>query len=261
MMKVWLGSMFAVVAVAACNQATVAPKETPKSVDAETPSTAATPAATEVAMAATTDAPAATDGTGSANVLGLNLPKIDKSVANWQHGLPKPDPWPAKFDAKKDYFASMHTTKGSMTFKFFPEVAPKHVTNFIYLATVGYYDGAPFHRVCTDFMIQGGDPSGQGTGGPGYNVPAEFNPRKHVKGILSMARTPDPNGAGSQFFIMFDEAKFLDNQYTVFGQVTEGLDVVDRFEKEVAVKDPAGRCRPKSLEKIKTIDVFTKDKK
>jgi peptidyl-prolyl cis-trans isomerase B (cyclophilin B) len=193
-------------------------------------------------------------------VLGLKLPKINKSVPNWQHGLKPPDPWPAKFDAKKDYFATIHTTKGDITVKFFPEVAPRHVTNFIYLSEVGYYDGAPFHRVCTDFMIQGGDPSGQGTGGPGYNVKQEFNPRKHVKGILSMARTGDPNGAGSQFFLMFDPAPFLDNQYTVFGQTVEGLNVIDEFEKSVAVKDPSGRCVPKSLEKIKTVDVFTKDK-
>ena len=82
-----------------------------------------------------------------------------------------------------------------------------------------------------------------------------------MKGTLSAARTPDPDSAGSQFFLCFKRCDFLDNQYTVFGQVTEGLDVVDAFERDVAVKDPAGRCRPKSLEKIKTIDVFTKDKK
>jgi cyclophilin family peptidyl-prolyl cis-trans isomerase len=218
-------------------------------------------AATTGAAAAATEAPAATGGDKAGNILGLDLPKIDKGPATWKFGLKKPSPWPAKFDPKKDYFMTMHTTKGDMTFKFFPEVAPKHVTNFIYLAEVGYYDDAPFHRVCQGFMMQGGDPSGRGTGGPGYNVEQEFNARKHKKGILSMARTGDPNGAGSQFFVMFQDAPFLDNQYTVFGEVVEGMSVVDVFHKDVAVPQSVPGCRPKSTEKIKSIDVFTKDKK
>jgi peptidyl-prolyl cis-trans isomerase B (cyclophilin B) len=273
MTNVWMAAVLTATAtLAACeSKSTTTP--------AATPAATVEPAATTVAMAATTGdavAMAATTGdaaavaTGAAtpaaaegekNVLGLKLPKIDKTRVRWQHDLKPPDPLAGKFDAKKDYFATIHTTKGDITVKFFPEVAPRHVTNFIYLSEVGYYDNAPFHRVCKDFMIQGGDPSGQGTGGPGYNVKQEFNPRKHVKGVLSMARTGDPNGAGSQFFLMFDPAPFLDNQYTVFGQTVEGMNVIDDFEKTVAVPQSVPGCKPQSLEKIKTVTVFTKDKK
>lgn len=214
---------------------------------------AATPAAAEGEGEKT---PAA----GSKNVLNLNLPTITKG-ANWKFGVKQPDPFPGKFDTTKDYFATLHTTKGDITVKFFPELAPKHVTGFIYLSEIGYYDDAPFHRVCRDFMMQGGDPSGQGTGGPGYRVPAEFNARKHRKGILSAARTSDPNSAGSQFFLMFTDAPFLDNQYTVYGEVVEGLSVVDKFHNEVAVPQSVPGCKPRSLETIKNVTVFTKDKK
>ena len=219
------------------------------------------PEAAETAAATVgTSGEAAATGGEAGNILGLELPTIDKSQENWKYGVPQPKPFPAKFDPRKDYFATIHTTLGDMTVKFFPEVAPKHATSFIYLSQIGYYDNVPFHRVCEGFMMQGGDPSGQGNGGPRYRIPQEFNPRKHVKGILSAARTPDPNSAGSQFFVMFDPAPFLDDKYTVFGQVVEGMKTVDAFEKRVAVKDPSGRCKPKSLEKIESVDVFTKDK-
>lgn len=266
MTKVWFSALLAVASLSACKtevEEKTTPAPTSTATAAET--AAATPAdmamaATTGATAAATESPAAMKEGESTNVLGLDIPKFTKGP-NWQFGVTKPKPWPAKFDSKKDYFMTMHTTKGDMTIKFFPELAPKHVTNFIYLAQIGYYDDAPFHRVCQGFMMQGGDPSGRGTGGPAYNVEQEFNARKHKKGILSMARTGDPNGAGSQFFVMFQDAPFLDNQYTVFGEVVEGLNVVDAFHKEVAVPQSVPGCKPKSLEKIKTIDVFTKDKK
>src|SRR4051812_1133255 len=162
---------------------------------------------------------------GPGNILGLTLPKLDKSNPNWKFGTPAPNPMPATFDAKKDYFATIHTTLGDITVKFYPDVAPKHVTGFIYLSELGFYNDAPFHRIIPGFMMQGGDPSGQGNAGPHYSIPAEFNARKHLKGTLAMARTNDPNSAGSQFYICFKPTPFLDGQYTVFGEVTKGLDV------------------------------------
>ena len=117
----------------------------------------------------------------------------------------------------------------------YPEVAPNTVNNFISLINKGCYDGVIFHRVIPGFMIQGGDPQGTGTGGPGYSIRGEFtsnrflNQLKHTRGVLSMARTMDPNSAGSQFFIMHEDAPHLDGQYAAFGAVTEGIEVVDRI--------------------------------
>lgn len=130
--------------------------------------------------------------------------------------------------------ATIETKFGKMEVKFFPEKAPKHVENFIKLAKEGFYDGTIFHRIIPGFMIQGGDPNTKGEdkgtygmGGPGYSVDAEFNDTPHQKGVLSMARSNDPNSAGSQFFVVAGDASFLDNQYTVFGELTSGLEVVD----------------------------------
>ncbi|HTQ09450.1 MAG TPA: peptidylprolyl isomerase [Fimbriimonadaceae bacterium] len=132
--------------------------------------------------------------------------------------------------------AVLTTNLGTIKLKFFPEKAPKHVAAFKKLAQEGYYDGTKFHRVIPGFMIQGGDPntksgdrSRYGTGGPGYQLDAEFNDIPHDRGILSAARTSDPNSAGSQFFLMVARAPHLDRQYTVYGQVIEGMDVVDKI--------------------------------
>ncbi|MDO8283147.1 MAG: peptidylprolyl isomerase [Thermodesulfovibrionia bacterium] len=140
----------------------------------------------------------------------------------------------AKFT--KEEIKKMSTTKavldtkfGKIEIKFFPDVAPNHVKNFIDLAKKGFYNGTTFHRVIPGFMIQGGDPSGNGTGGPGYSVKAEFNDKSHKRGIVSMARSSDPNSAGSQFFICVADSKFLDKQYTVFGEVVSGMDAVDKI--------------------------------
>jgi peptidyl-prolyl cis-trans isomerase B (cyclophilin B) len=132
-------------------------------------------------------------------------------------------------DANKTYTATIDTTSGTMVAELYPKLAPNTVNSVVFLAREGYYDGVIFHRVIPGFMIQGGDPTGTGTGGPGYQLQAEFNPTKHDRGILSMARTSDPNSAGSQFFVMHDRAPHLDNQYTVFGKVTEGLEVIDKI--------------------------------
>jgi len=152
--------------------------------------------------------------------------------------------------------AELHTSAGEIDIRFFPDVAPNHVKNFIDLAEKGFYNGTKFHRVIPGFMIQGGDPntvSGSpatwGTGGSGKNVNAEFNSISHKRGIVSMARSNDKNSASSQFFIVTSDSPFLDNQYTVFGQVTKGMDIAD-----IIVKAPTGAQdrpnNPTSIDKI-----------
>lgn len=121
------------------------------------------------------------------------------------------------------------TKKGDIVFTFFPDDAPQHSAAFIKLARAGFYDGTSFHRVEPGFVIQGGDPDGNGTGGPGYQLDAEFNDHPHLRGTVAMARSANPNSAGSQFYICLDDARFLDKQYTVFGQTQQGLDVVDQI--------------------------------
>jgi len=132
--------------------------------------------------------------------------------------------------------AVISTTSGDMTIAFWPDVAPKTVANFKKLAREGFYDGTAFHRIIKGFMIQGGCPNTKegekgmpGTGGPGYQVKAEFNAKSHVRGVISMARSASPDSAGSQFFIVHGDAKFLDRQYTAFGELVAGDDVLDRI--------------------------------
>jgi peptidyl-prolyl cis-trans isomerase B (cyclophilin B) len=141
-----------------------------------------------------------------------------------------------EIERMKQTKAVLETKFGEITLKFFPEVAPKHVNSFIELASSGFFDGTTFHRVVPGFVIQGGDPNSKsedrsqhGTGGPGYTLEAEFSNIPHKRGTLSMARAADPNSAGSQFFICVADAAFLDGQYTVFGEVSEGMDVVDQI--------------------------------
>ena len=125
---------------------------------------------------------------------------------------------------------TLHTNKGAIEFELFDDDAPKTVANFLKLARDGFYDGVIFHRVIPDFMIQGGDPTGTGTGGPGYQFEDEFNDNKVVRGALAMANA-GPNTNGSQFFIVTaDSCPWLDGKHTVFGQVTSGMDVVDAIE-------------------------------
>ncbi|TLS66722.1 peptidylprolyl isomerase [Mariprofundus erugo] len=135
----------------------------------------------------------------------------------------------------KDIPAGNHirieTKNGSILIELYPNEAPNTVANFKALAGKGYYDGLLFHRVIAGFMAQGGDPKGNGTGGPGYKVKAEFNSHHHVRGTVAMARSSDPDSAGSQFYICFGPQPHLDGQYTVFGQVVEGMDVVDQIRQ------------------------------
>ena len=138
-----------------------------------------------------------------------------------------------------------------------PETAPNTVANFIELANAGFYDGLIFHRVIEGFMIQGGDPTGTGMGGPGYSIKGEFaangveNGLSHARGVISMARAQHPDSAGSQFFIMHQDGPFLDGQYAAFGQVTEGMDVVDA----IAACDTDRRDRPLVEQKMKKVTV------
>lgn len=133
--------------------------------------------------------------------------------------------------------AVLTTTEGVIVLEFWPDVAPGHVDNFKKLAKEGFYDGTCFHRVIKGFMIQGGDPLTKdaknerawGTGGPGYKIKAEFNKKAHTRGVLSMARSQDPNSAGSQFFICHGNPSFLDGQYTAFGKLIKGDDVLEKI--------------------------------
>ena len=130
---------------------------------------------------------------------------------------------------------TIQTNHGTIQAELYPDIAPNTVNNFIYLIQKGFYDGLTFHRVIPGFMIQGGDPEGTGTGGPGHTIEGEFfangipNPLNHTAGVLSMARSADPNSAGSQFFIMVDDAPHLDGKYAAFGKVTQGLEEAVRI--------------------------------
>ncbi|MBO6542167.1 MAG: peptidylprolyl isomerase [Alphaproteobacteria bacterium] len=132
----------------------------------------------------------------------------------------------------------MDITHGRVTIELRPDLAPGHVARIKQLARDGFYDGIVFHRVIEGFMAQGGDPTGTGMGGSGENLRAEFSKEPHVRGVCSMARAQDPNSADSQFFICFDDARFLDGQYTVWGKVIDGMDHVDAIKRGEPVQDP-----------------------
>lgn len=156
----------------------------------------------------------------------------------------------------KEYQAEIETNYGTVTVEFYPEEAPNHVLNFITLARKGFYDRKIFHRIIKGFMMQGGCPNGNGMGGTGKMLNAEFNWRKHLPGTLSMARTQDPNSADCQFFICFTDQPRLDGMYTVFGQVVNGMDVVKKIElvktdhpEGVAFNSPMAGCGSQHLDK------------
>jgi cyclophilin family peptidyl-prolyl cis-trans isomerase len=159
--------------------------------------------------------------------------------------------------------AVITTSEGVMVVEFYPDVAPNHVANFEKLARSGFYDGTCFHRVIPGFMIQGGDPNTKdenakdtwGMGGPGYTINAEFNSKHHARGILSMARSNDPNSAGSQFFICHADAGNLDGQYTVFGNLIKGFDVLDK----IATTPTESPDRPIKRVNIDSIKIVSAD--
>ena len=178
--------------------------------------------------------------------------KIDKTKPNWKSNLPKPQA--VAFNPKSKYFVRMITNKGPILIKFMPDVAPMHVTSFIYLTRLGFYDGVAFHRVIPGFMAQGGDPTGTGSGGPGYTYASEFKAdvRHDKPGILSMANTGQPSSDGSQFFITFKPTPHLDDKHTVFGEVVDGMETLKKLE--AAGSRNGATSEPLKMERV-TIEV------
>src|SRR4051812_33025446 len=164
--------------------------------------------------------------------------------------------------------AVIKTAYGDMVLEFWPDVAPKTVENFKKLAKKGFYDGTAFHRIVKGFMIQGGDPLTKdpsaegrwGTGDPGYKIDAEFNDRPHVRGVISMARSSDPNSAGSQFFICLGDASFLNGKYTAFGKVIKGDDVLGKLgDMETAMSGGGEKSRPVQRQGVESIKIVPAD--
>jgi len=163
--------------------------------------------------------------------------------------------------------AILKTSAGEMTVEFWPEVAPKTVENFKTLAKKGFYDGTAFHRIMKGFMIQGGDPltkeadrqDSWGTGGPGYQIKAEFNARSHQRGVISMARSQHPDSAGSQFFICLGDASFLDRQYTAFGQLSAGDDVLGLLGDTPVGGGGGERSKPLARVALESVRLVTVD--
>ena len=162
--------------------------------------------------------------------------------------------------------AVITTTEGELTLEFWPDVAPKTVENFKNLANKNFYDGTAFHRIIKGFMIQGGDPLTKdaanearwGTGDPGYKIKAEFNERSHQRGVISMARSSDPDSAGSQFFICDGDAKFLDRQYTAFGKVIKGDDVLTKLANTPCTRSGSGEpSKPTSRVGVTSIRIVS----
>jgi cyclophilin family peptidyl-prolyl cis-trans isomerase len=166
---------------------------------------------------------------------------------------------PEEIKKMSETTAIIETKFGNIELKFFPDVAPNHVNNFIELAKKGFYDGTLFHRVIPNFMIQGGDPntkdadrSKHGMGGPGHSVKAEFNNKPHKRGTLSMARSAHPDSAGSQFFICVADAPFLNQKYTAFGEVVSGMEVADKIVSQP--RDRSDNPNEKIEMKIKIVE-------
>lgn len=174
---------------------------------------------------------------------------VDKSWKEWKSNLKRPPK--VEFNADKTYFWNLKTNKGNIKVRLMPEIAPMHVSSTIYLTRLGFYDDQIFHRVITNFMAQGGDPTGTGRGGPGYKYRGEIDRKvKHDKpGLLSMANTGQPGSDGSQFFLTFVKTPHLDGKHTIFGEVVEGMGTVKALEK-------AGSPRGQTTEKL-TLDSAT----
>ncbi len=180
---------------------------------------AATSAATKPAASSTSAATASTAGTPATapTKAGGTTKKYDAAP-------------PLTIDTNKKYFATIKMDIGDIRLELYPKDAPQSVNSFVFLARDGYYDGVTFHRVVEGFVAQAGDPTGTGSGGPGYNIPDEVNSRKFLEGTLGMAKTSAPNSAGSQWFIDYSPQPSLDGLYTVFGQLVSGRDVLDKIQ-------------------------------
>lgn len=164
--------------------------------------------------------------------------------------------------------AVLKTSAGEMVIEFWPEVAPKTVENFKTLAQKGYYDGTAFHRIVKGFMIQGGDPLTKdpnrqdewGTGGPGHTIKAEFNDRRHQRGVISMARSQNPDSAGSQFFICLADASFLDRKYTAFGKLVRGDDVLGKIgDTSVGMSNGGEKSKPLTRISVESVCIVPAD--
>ena len=203
-------------------------------------------------------------------LLGASLVAASLMAADEKKETSTPEPKKTESTPAADgkEVAVFKTSMGEIVAEFWPEVAPKTVENFKKLARQGFYDGTAFHRIIQGFMIQGGDPNTKdpakeaqyGGGGPGYTIKAEFNERKHVRGVLSMARTPDPDSAGSQFFLMLGAAPSLDNQYTTFGKLIKGEDVLTKIGDTPVGPDKRGeRSNPKQRIEVQSIKIVPAD--
>jgi cyclophilin family peptidyl-prolyl cis-trans isomerase len=179
------------------------------------------------------------------------IAKVDTKAQGWRTKLPRPTV--ESFDAGRTYFARMETTKGTILIQFMPQVAPMHVTSFIYLTKLGFYDGLKFHRVISGFMAQGGCPLGTGTGGPGYKFGSELSASvKHDRpGLLSMANAGEGTD-GSQFFLTFVPTPWLNGKHTIFGEVVEGMDVLKKLE--AAGSQNGATTEPLEMKKV-TVEV------
>jgi peptidyl-prolyl cis-trans isomerase B (cyclophilin B) len=192
---------------------------------------------------------------GGIAVAGAGPQEAGKNAATDENKAQATEAAPEK---KAETVATLHTTMGAIVIGFYPDTAPEHVKNFVDLSKSGFYDGTTFHRVIPGFMIQGGDPNSKddnpandGSGDGPRQLKAEFSDISHERGIVSMARSNDPNSASCQFFIVQKASKFLDNQYSVFGHVIEGMDVVDQI---IAVPRDA-RDRPKENVTIERVEI------
>lgn len=219
--------------------------------------------------AANTGAPAASSSSGGgaggiaqqsvATCKDVTDPKIDMPANSNQQKFSAPE---QVIDNGHTYCAIFVVEHGRFVIQLYPQNAPKNVNNFVFLASKGFYDGVVFHRVISGFMAQTGDPTGTGGGGPGYdNIPLEATgPMKYDKpGVVGVARTNDPNSAGSQFFITFGPTPFLDNQYTIIGEVVGGMDVVNQIKIRDVDSDPnAGQITPEKLISVRVVDIGAK---
>jgi cyclophilin family peptidyl-prolyl cis-trans isomerase len=180
-----------------------------------------------------------TDSDPAVMALDAFAKKVEKKGADWKTHLPEPPK--QKFAAGRTYFWNLKTNKGGLKVELFPESAPMHVTSVIYLTRLGYYEDIIFHRVIKEFMAQGGDPTGTGSGGPGYLMDTEWDGKHtHDKaGVLSTANTGRPKSEGSQFFLTFGPTQTLDGKYTIYGQVVDGMDTLKALEACGKPRDPA----------------------
>jgi cyclophilin family peptidyl-prolyl cis-trans isomerase len=177
--------------------------------------------------------------------------KVDTSRPQWRLSLTRPAL--ATFDPARRYRVRMQTNKGPIVIRLLPETAPMHATSFLYLTTLGFYDGLSFHRVIKGFMAQGGCPQGDGAGGPGYRIDGEYDPKvKHDRAGLLSAANAGPGTDGSQFFLTFDETPWLNGKHTIYGVVEEGLDTLKKLE---ALGSESGRTsEPLTMERV-TVEV------